>query len=309
MTVVRIVTRRSPLAMWQADRVRSRLLERHPRLTVEIAGVRTEADRFLDRPLAAQGGKGMFVKELEEALLSRQADLAVHSVKDLPMSLAPGLCMAAVPERGDVRDALVSVRWRALDDLPAGAVVGTSSLRRRCQLLHRRPDLRVMDVRGNVGTRIERLDRGDFEALLLASAGLLRLGLGARIAESLEPRAMLPAIGQGALGVECREDDTVMRELLEPLHDRDAGTCVDAERAVNRRMHGSCHLPIAAYARLEGGRLQLDALVGRVDGSEVIRRSAAGNPGAAGEIGDRLGQELLAAGGETILAELDGRPV
>jgi hydroxymethylbilane synthase len=304
---VRIVTRRSPLAMWQAGRVRDRLLEQHPRLEVEIVGVRTEADRFLDRPLSTQGGKGLFVKELEDALLTRRADIAVHSVKDVPMTLAEGLSMPAVLEREEARDALLSTRSAALDELPEGALVGTSSLRRRCQLLNLRPDLRVMDVRGNVGTRIERLDRGEFDALILAGAGLLRLGLEGRIREFLPVRAMLPAIGQGALGVECREDDADVLELLGPLHDRDLGACVDAERAVNRRLHGSCHLPIAAYARLERRTLHLDALVGRVDGSEIIRRRSSGDPGAAPEIGNRLAQELLAAGGGTILAELHGR--
>jgi hydroxymethylbilane synthase len=293
--------------MWQAGRVRERLLEHHPGLDVEITGVRTEADRFLDRPLAAQGGKGMFVKELEEALLSRKADIAVHSVKDVPMSFPAGLCMPVVLEREDPRDALVSVRSSSLDLLPRNAVVGTSSLRRRCQLLGRRPDLRVMEIRGNVGTRIERLDRGEVDALILAVAGLRRLGLQARIRELLPVEAMLPAIGQGAIGIESREEDAVILELLAPLRDRDAAACVEAERAVNRRLYGSCHLPIAAYARLERGSLRIEALVGRVDGSEIIRRSGAGEPSAARDIGDRLGRELLAAGGEAILAELHER--
>lgn len=293
--------------MWQAERVRDRLRESHPGIDVEISGVRTEADRFLNRPLSAQGGKGMFVKELEEALLSRKADIAVHSVKDVPMALASGLCMPVVPERGDPRDALVSARAATLDELPRAALVGTSSLRRRCQLLSLRPDLRVADMRGNVGTRVERLDRGEFDALVLAAAGLLRLGLGARVREFLPPHVMLPAIGQGALGIECRADDTAMLELLGPLHDREAGACVEAERAVNQRLYGSCHLPIAAYARLEHGRLRVEALVGRIDGGEIIRRTGTGDPGSAREIGDRLGQELLAAGGEAILAELHDR--
>lgn len=292
--------------MWQAERVRDRLLESHPGIGVEISGVRTEADRFLDRPLSAQGGKGMFVKELEEALMSRSADIAVHSVKDVPMTLAAGLCLPAVLEREDARDALVCSSAAALDDLPGGARIGTSSLRRRCQLLGRRPDLRVLDIRGNVGTRIERLDRGEFDALVLAAAGLLRLGLRERIRELMQPDVMLPAIGQGALGIECRADDSTTLELLEPLHDRDAGVCVEAERAVNRRLYGSCHLPIAAHARLEGGMLHVEALVGRVDGSEIIRRAGAGDAGSASELGDRLGRELLAAGGEAILAELHG---
>jgi len=290
--------------MWQAGRVRERLLEHHPLLEIDIAGMRTQADRFPDRPLAAQGGKGMFVKDLEDALLAGEADIAVHSVKDVPMSLAAGLCMPAVFGREDARDALVSGKSAALAELPAGSVVGTSSLRRRCQLLHLRPDLRVMDMRGNVGTRIDRLDRGELDGLILAAAGLLRLGMGARIREYLPVRTMLPAIGQGALGVECRGDDARMLQLLAPLVDRDTGACVEAERAVNERLYGSCHLPIAAHARLERGRLHLEGLVGRVDGSEIIRRSATGDPGGAREIGDRIGRELLAAGGEAILAEL-----
>lgn len=304
---VRIVTRRSPLAMWQAHRIRARLVAKHPGIEIEITGVRTEADRFLDRPLSAQGGKGLFVKELEDALLACRADIAVHSVKDVPMSLAPGLCMPVLAEREDARDALVSAVGRSLAALPVGAAVGTSSLRRRCQLLHLRPDLKIMEIRGNVGTRLERLDRGEFDALVLAAAGLLRLGLRARIAEFLPPEKMLPAIGQGALGVECREDDAATRGLLAPLNDPDVACCVEAERAVNQRMYGSCHLPIAAHARITRGTLHIDALVGRVDGAEIIRRSAEGGRESAREIGDRLGTELLAAGGEAILAGLDGR--
>jgi hydroxymethylbilane synthase len=304
---VRIVTRRSPLAMWQANHVRDRLIGSRPELDVEIIGVRTEADRFMDRSLAALGGKGLFVKELEEALLSSRADLAVHSVKDVPMTLAAGLCMPAVLARGDPRDALASGRAAALAELPANAVVGTSSLRRRCQLLHRRPDLKVVELRGNVGSRLERLDRGEFDALILAAAGLRRLGLESRIRQSLAEEVMLPAIGQGALGIECREDAAAMIDLLRPLDDRATSVCIEAERAVNRRLYGSCHLPIAAHARLEGSKLHVEALVGRVDGSEIIRLARDGRPEEAAAIGDALGRELLDAGGDAILAGLHDR--
>jgi hydroxymethylbilane synthase len=293
--------------MWQAGHVRDLLLERRPELDVEIIGVRTEADRFMDRPLATLGGKGLFVKELEEALLSRRADLAVHSVKDVPMTLAAGLCMPAVLARGDPRDALASGRAAALDELPEYAVVGTSSLRRRCQLLHRRPDLRVVELRGNVGTRLERLDRGEFDALILAAAGLHRLGFESRIRQSLPEKVMLPAIGQGALGIECREDDAGMIDLLRPLDHRATSACIEAERAVNRRLYGSCHLPIAAHARLEGSKLHMEALVGRVDGSEIIRLARDGRPEEAAAIGDALGRELLEAGADAILAGLHDR--
>jgi hydroxymethylbilane synthase len=247
------------------------------------------------------------VKELEEALLSSRADLAVHSVKDVPMTLAAGLCMPAVLARGDPRDALASGRAAALAELPANAVVGTSSLRRRCQLLHRRPDLKVVELRGNVGSRLERLDRGEFDALILAAAGLRRLGLESRIRQSLAEEVMLPAIGQGALGIECREDAAAMIDLLRPLDDRATSVCIEAERAVNRRLYGSCHLPIAAHARLEGSKLHVEALVGRVDGSEIIRLARDGRPEEAAAIGDALGRELLDAGGDAILAGLHDR--
>lgn len=304
MRSLRLVTRRSPLAMWQAEHVRDRLRAAHPGLAIEIIGVQTSADRFLDRPLAAIGGKGMFVKELEQALQDGSADLAVHSVKDVPMQLAAGLDLPVVLRREDARDALVGCS--GLDALPRGARVGTSSLRRRCQLLHLRPDLRVVDLRGNVGTRLERLARGDFDALLLAAAGLARLGFDRHIGALLDPSVMLPAIGQGALGVECRADDTGLIQLLQPLADEDTRLCITAERAVNVQMYGSCHLPLAAHAVLRDGRLELAALVGRTDGSELLRHSASGATPAAAQLGTELGRALLAAGGAEILAQVHG---
>lgn len=301
MARLRIVTRKSPLAMWQAEHVAARLREAHPGLEVVIEGVMTSADRFLDRPLSAAGGKGLFVKELEHALLAGHADIAVHSVKDVPVSLPPGLAMPVVLKREDPRDVFVSPAAGGLEDLPPGARVGTSSLRRRCQLLYRRPDLMVLDIRGNVGTRLGKLDAGDFDALVLAAAGVLRLGLAERIREFLPTDVMLPAIGQGALGIECREDDAATRELIAPLRHEDTYRCVLAERALSRRMYGDCHVPIAGHAMIRDGELTLDALVGRLDGSELVRRTSAGPATDAEALGDALGREILDAGGDAIL--------
>ncbi|MGH7462420.1 MAG: hydroxymethylbilane synthase, partial [Longimicrobiales bacterium] len=300
-SLLRIVTRKSPLALWQADHVGARLRSLHDGLSVETIGVTTEADRFLDRSLAAMGGKGLFIKELEQALLDGRADIAVHSMKDVPVELAHGLVIAAILRRDDPRDVLICRGPAGLYALPAGARVGTSSLRRRSQLLHRRPDLKVEEVRGNVGSRLKKLDRGEFDALVLAAAGLTRLGYGDRIGQLLPTEIMLPAIGQGALGIECRSDDPHALECASPLNDPDSRRCVSAERAVNRRLFGGCHLPIAGYAQIVAGELRLQALIAALDGDRILRASGSGDPERAEDLGVTVGELLLAQGGNELI--------
>ncbi|MBI2993568.1 MAG: hydroxymethylbilane synthase [Gammaproteobacteria bacterium] len=304
MRTLRIISRRSPLAMWQAEHVRERLQAAHPGLRVDIDGIATQADRFLDTSLPAMGGKGVFVKELEQALLDGAADMAVHSMKDVPVELAPDLALPVMLPRADARDVLISRAYPSVQALPAGARVGTSSLRRRSQLLNRRPDLRLMDVRGNVGTRLEKLDRGDFDALILAAAGLGRLGFSDRIREYLDPSVMLPAAGQGVMGIECRRSDELTLKMIRPLDNPDAHACVLAERAVGARLFGGCHLPLAAYARIDRAGLILEALVASADGSRLLRSRATGAIGRPGELGDALGRALLAQGAGDILKEI-----
>lgn len=301
---LRIVTRKSPLAMWQAHHVRDGLLRVHPHLQVEILGINTEADRFLDSTLTSLGGKGAFVKELEQALLENHADLAVHSIKDLAVDLPDRLILAAILQRENPGDAFVSNNHQTLDSLPEGSRIGTSSLRRQCQIKSYRPDLRVVDIRGNVGTRLQKLDEGRFDALILASAGLARLGLENRITHELTREIMLPAIGQGALGIEVRADDAVTMELVSPLNDRDSAACVRAERAVNRRLNGGCHAPVAAFAVSDEQNISLSALVGTLDGSEIIRSCLGGPVGQADEVGDKVGMMLLEQGAGRILEGL-----
>lgn len=302
---LRVITRRSPLALWQAEHVRERLRALHAGLEVDITGVSTEADRFLDQSLPALGGKGVFVKELEQALLEGRADLAVHSMKDVPVDFPDGLSLAAVLERGEVRDAFVSNKAAKLADLPQGARIGTSSLRRRSQLMALRSDLAIVDIRGNVGTRLAKLDAGTVDALILAAAGMQRLGQAQRIADLLEPDVMLPAIGQGALGIETRSDDDRTRDLVHGLVHENTLTCVRAERAVNRRLGGSCHVPVAGYAICNSNSLHLTALVGSLDGKTVLRRSRSGRLEAPDELGDALAADLLAAGAGRILEQLN----
>lgn len=297
-----IATRRSPLALWQAEHVRARLCRLYADLEVELLAMVTSGDRLLGAPLVAAGGKGLFVKELERALIDGRADLAVHSMKDVPVDLPPGLVIGAVLEREDPRDALVSPAGAELDALPPGAVLGTSSLRRQCQIRHRRPDLVVRMLRGNVGTRLGRLDAGEFDAVVLAAAGLKRLGLDTRPHRLLAPQVMLPAIAQGALGIEHREDDRRTRALVAGLDHGPTATCVAAERAFNRRLHGGCQVPIAGFAELDGDTLTLRGLVGRADGSELIEGRSAGPAADAEVIGTRLADELLARGAGALLA-------
>lgn len=304
MHTLRLVTRKSPLALWQAEFVRRRLMEQHSGLGVELVGVTTLGDRVLDSPLAKIGGKGVFIKELEQALLNGEADLAVHSMKDVTLDFPPGLCLPAIMEREDPRDAFVAGAFDGFASLPPGARVGTSSLRRRCQVLAHRPDLDVRDLRGNVGTRLAKLDAGEYDAIILAAAGLLRLGLKERIRSVIGPELILPAIGQGAVGIECRAADTRVLELLAPLAHRETTICVLAERAMNRRLGGACQVPIAGHARLDGDRLQLAARVGRTDGSELLEASISGHAAQAEPLGIAVAEDLLRQGADAILAAL-----
>ncbi len=302
--IIRIATRQSPLALWQAQFVQSQLQTFHPDLQVELVPMVTKGDIILDTPLAKVGGKGLFVKELELALLEGRADIAVHSMKDVPVEFPEGLGLVTICEREDPRDAFVSNHYDSLDALPEGSVVGTSSLRRQCQLRQQRPDLQIRDLRGNVGTRLSKLDKGDYDAIILAVAGLKRLGLDSRIRVALTPEECLPAVGQGAVGIECRLDDVRTRELLAPLA-HDATTLrVAAERAMNMRLEGGCQVPIGSYAELDGDTLWLRALVGAPDGSQMVRGERRGPSSEAESMGISLAEELLNAGAREILQEV-----
>ncbi len=301
---IRIATRKSQLALWQARYVKSALEQAHPGIEVELVSLTTQGDRILDAPLAKIGGKGLFVKELEQAMLRGDADIAVHSMKDVPVDLPPGLHLPVVMKREDPRDALVSNRFDNLDKLPQGAHVGTSSLRRRVQLMAMRPDLRISDLRGNVNTRLQKLDDGDYDAIVLACAGLRRLGMEDRIREALSPDSMLPAVGQGAIGIECRNDDARINNLLMPLNDPDTHVCVAAERAMNTRLEGGCQVPIGAHAELGHGVIVLKGLVGSLDGSEIVHGNISGRPGDAVELGCVLAEDLLSRGADRLLAAM-----
>jgi len=301
---IRIATRKSPLALWQAEHVRDRLLALHPGLQVELLTMSTQGDRILDSPLAKIGGKGLFVKELEQGMLDGRADLAVHSMKDVPAELPDGLCLGAILDREDPRDAFVSRQYSSVDDLPEGARVGTSSLRRQCQLRERRPDLQIRDLRGNVGTRLGKLDAGDYDAIVLACAGLKRLGLSERITDALIPEEMLPAIAQGVIGIECRIDDTRVRGLIEPLNHQETSQRTAAERAMNATLAGGCQAPVAGYSLLSAGVIELRGLVGQPDGSKVIRGDVRGSAEHAEALGKQLAEDLLSRGARTILDEL-----
>ncbi|WP_132923808.1 hydroxymethylbilane synthase [Sodalis ligni] len=302
--LIRIATRQSPLALWQARYVQGELLRHHPNLRVELVPLITRGDVLLDTPLAKVGGKGLFIKELERALLEDSADIAVHSMKDVTVSFPDGLGLVTICEREDPRDAFVSSRYHSLEDLPPGAVLGTSSLRRQCQVRERRPDLIIRDLRGNVGTRLAKLDQGDYDAVILAVAGLKRLGLEDRIRSPLEPEACLPAVGQGAVGIECRLDDSRTIKLLEPLHHRETAIRVSAERAMNARLDGGCQVPIGSYAEIHGDRLWLRALVGSPDGSRVIRAQRSAPLAEAQALGEALAEELLRDGAREILDQV-----
>ena len=303
-STLRIVTRESPLAMWQANFVRDSLCSLHPHLQVEILGITTEADRLLDASLESLGGKGAFVKELEQALLNGQADIAVHSMKDVSIELPDKLALPVVLKREDPRDVFVSNKFRNFSELPHDARIGTSSLRRRCQLKAKQAQFQILDIRGNVGTRLRKLDEGEYDALVLAAAGIKRLGLQDRINEYFSPESLLPAVSQGALGIETRADNEELMPLIEPLVDDITQLCVKAERALNRRLGGDCHVPIAAHAQIEDTQLSMHALVGRLDGSELIQSSLSGPAIDAEVLGDKLGQILLDMGAGQILQEL-----
>jgi len=305
MKLLKIATRQSPLALWQAEHIKARLLAAHADLEVELVTFVTQGDRILDTPLAKIGGKGLFVKELENALLDGRADLAVHSMKDVPMELPEGLCLPVTCTREDPTDAFVSNQYMSLGQLPQGARLGTSSLRRRCQMQALRPDLQVIDLRGNVGTRLGKLDAGEYDAIILASAGLKRLGLAERIRESLAPELSLPAVGQGALGLECRVDDVETRARIACLLDPETDVCVRAERAFNHRLMGGCQVPIAGYAVLQDGALWLRGRVGSVDGSELLKAELSGSPTQAEQLGRALAEQLLEMGAGRLLAQLD----
>lgn len=301
---LKIATRQSPLALWQANYVKDRLTQLYPDLEVKLIPMITKGDVILDSPLAKIGGKGLFVKELEQALLHHQADIAVHSMKDVPMQFPEGLGLSVICQREDPRDVFVSNHYRTLLELPQGAKIGTSSLRRQCQLKQLRPDLEIHSLRGNVGTRLAKLDNGDFDAIILAAAGLIRLGLSERITSFIEPEQSLPAVGQGAVGIECRLDDTHTQQLLAPLAHLETTYCVSAERAMNNHLQGGCQVPIAGFAVLEQGELHLRALVGEVDGSRILYAEGKSAVENAQQLGVQLAEQLLAQGADRILAAL-----
>jgi hydroxymethylbilane synthase len=301
---LRIATRKSPLALWQAEHVLARLQALHPGLQVELVTMSTRGDRILDSPLSKIGGKGLFVKELEQGMLEGSADIAVHSMKDVPAEFPDGLMLGAILAREDPQDAFVSDRFGSVAELPQGARVGTSSLRRQCQLRAQRPDLQIRDLRGNVGTRLAKLEAGDYAAIILACAGLKRLGLAERITRALTPEQMLPAIAQGVIGIECRVDDADTQALIEPLNDTDTRYRTLAERAMNATLAGGCQAPVAGYSELDSGTLHLRGLVGRPDGTEMIRGEISGPADDAEQLGQQLADDLLARGARPILDEL-----
>ena len=303
---IRIATRKSALALWQAEHVKARLEQAHPGLKVSLVPMVSRGDKLLDAPLAKIGGKGLFVKELETALLENEADIAVHSMKDVPMDFPEGLGLYCICEREDPRDAFVSNTYASLDALLPGSVVGTSSLRRQAQLLARRPDLKIQFLRGNVNTRLAKLDAGEYDAIILAAAGLIRLGFEDRIRSSISAEDSLPAGGQGAVGIECRSADSDVHALLAPLHHRDTALRVTAERALNKHLNGGCQVPIACYALLEDDQLWLRGLVGQPDGGLLLRAEARAASSDAEALGVRVAEALLAQGADAILQAVYG---
>ncbi len=307
--LIRIATRKSPLALWQAEFIKTELEAAHPGLVVELHGMVSKGDKILDAPLSKVGGKGLFVKELEQSLLANETDIAVHSMKDVPMDFPEGLGLAIICERETPTDAFVSNRYNSLDELPQGAIVGTSSLRRETQLRERRPDLQINFLRGNVNTRLAKLDAGEYDAIILASAGLIRLKMADRIKAQIDDSVSLPAGGQGAVGVECRSDDQRVIALLQILHHQPTAFCVKAERAMNKRLEGGCQVPIASFATLNdaGDEIYLRGLVGRPDGSKVLRAEIRGAATDCEILGIQLAEELLSQGALEILQQVYGR--
>lgn len=303
---LRIATRKSPLALWQAEHIKARLQALHPQLNIELVTFTTQGDKILDTPLAKIGGKGLFVKELEAAMLDGRADIAVHSMKDVPMEFPEGLELGVICDRENPQDAFVSNRYKNIDELPAGAIVGTSSLRRQCQIMQQRPDLEIKSLRGNVQTRLGKLDNGEYDAIILAAAGLLRMELDSRIASLISVEQSLPAGGQGALGIELRSNDPEIAALIAPLHCPETAACVLAERALNRRLQGGCQVPIAAYAELADGQLHLRGLVGNVEGTVLLRSEQQGSAADAEALGIAAAEHLLEQGAGEILSAVYG---
>ena len=303
---IRIATRKSDLAMWQAKYVQAKLLEHHPHVNVELLPMSTQGDRILDTPLAKIGGKGLFIKELEIAMQNDEADIAVHSMKDVPVAFPEGFGLHAICERENPFDAFVSNQYDSIEALPLGAVVGTSSLRRQCQIRAFRADLVIKDLRGNVNTRLAKLDEGQYDAIILASAGLIRLGMRERIKQEIDTGVSLPAVGQGAVGIECRNDDAELISLLQALNDSQTAARVLAERAMNARLEGGCQVPIGSYAVLSDDTLTLRGLVGTPDGTTILKASAEGPLADAEKIGTEVANELLEQGAKEILDALGG---
>ena len=310
-----IATRGSKLALWQAEWIKAEIEKLDPDIAIELNKIKTTGDKILDVPLAQVGGKGLFVKEIEEAMLRGEADLAVHSMKDVPTELPEGLHLSTITKREDPRDAFLTavssqqsaVSIKNFQDLPQGANVGTSSLRRICQLLNKRPDLKITQLRGNVDTRIRKLDEGEFDAIILATAGVKRLGHEDRITEKLPTGFSLPAIGQGAVGIECRVDDEFINNLLKPLDHEETFVCVKAERAFLKKLEGGCQVPIAAYAKLKDGNVYIEGLVGSIDGKTLIKESLTGKPEESESLGTALAEKLLARGAKEILDKVYGK--
>lgn len=302
---IRIATRRSPLALWQANFVKQNLLLAHKNLTVELIPMMTQGDIILDSPLAKIGGKGLFVKQLEQAILTNQADIAVHSIKDIPAQFPEGLTLATICQRDDVRDAFISNHYSNLDELPNGAIVGTSSLRRQCQLRANYPHLQIKDLRGNVGTRLAKLDNQEYDAIILASVGLKRLDLQDRIKQYIDISSILPAVGQGAIGIETRANDKPLLDILSVLDDKNSRICIQAERAMNKALQGGCQVPIACYSQLNNDILFLQGLVGSIDGSKIIKATVEGSINDPEKLGQTLAEHLLEQGAKSILQELN----
>ncbi|OCG69828.1 hydroxymethylbilane synthase [Gilliamella sp. Occ3-1] len=303
---IRIATRKSPLALWQANFVKQQILAHHPNLTVELIPMVTKGDVLLDSPLSKIGGKGLFVKQLEQAILNNEADIAVHSIKDIPAEFPEGLTLATICKRDDIRDSFISNKYSNIDELPNGAIIGTSSLRRQCQLRAKYPHLQIKDLRGNVGTRLGKLDNKQYDAIILASAGLKRLALQDRIKQYIDTDLILPAVGQGAIGIETRADDKKILEILSVLDDKHSRVCIEAERAMNKALQGGCQVPIACYSQLNNNILSLQGLVGRIDGSKIIKVALEGSITEAEKLGQELAKRLLDQGAKAILKELNG---
>ena len=301
LKILRIATRKSPLALWQTNEVARRLEAAHPSLKTELVSMVTKGDKLLDSPLAKIGGKGLFVKELEQGMLNNESDIAVHSMKDVPVEQPDGLHLSVVLKREDPRDAFVSNDYQRLDDLPSGARVGTSSLRRKCQIKARHPHLTILDLRGNVNTRLAKLDDGQYDAIILAAAGLIRLEMQLRIRDYIEPEVILPAVGQGVIGVECRTGDTEVEGLLTVLNDAETACRIKAERAMNNRLNGGCQVPIASYSEIDGDNIWLRGLVGEPDGSIILQAECRGPVAEAAEIGIKVAEDLLSQGAFDIL--------